>query len=116
MTATLFGSSGFPVGTYNILYSTLWGTSPPDPLGFIALEARAAPSKDSGDDRFGRIVPCCPATAEALGRFPPEPYPPQRQGYCSPSCPRPQGDKSWGFGGKAPKLSVPGRRWAYSTG
>ena len=37
------GSSGFLVGTYDILCSALWGTSPPDPLGFIALEARAAP-------------------------------------------------------------------------
>ena len=37
------GSSGFLVGTYDILCSALWGTHPPDPLGFIALEARAAP-------------------------------------------------------------------------
>ena len=39
----MFGSSGFLVGTYDILCSALWGTHPPDPLGFIALEARAAP-------------------------------------------------------------------------
>ena len=39
------------------LVFTLWGTSPPDPLGFIALEARAAPWEDSGETALGESSP-----------------------------------------------------------
>ena len=112
-TVLLYAASRFLVGTYNTLCQGIWGTSPPDPLGFTALEARAAPSKDRGDDRFGRIVPAALPPLRRSGRFPPEPYLPQRQGDCSTSCPRRKAINPGGLGAKPPRPR-PHRRRAHT--
>jgi len=46
------------------------GDQSPRPPGICRLEGKGSDQNDRGDDRFRRIVPCCPAAAEALGSVP----------------------------------------------
>ena len=92
------------------------GPIPQTPWDLSLWRRGQRPEKTEGTTALGESSPAALPPLRRSGRFPPEPYPPQRQGHGSPSCPRPHGGKSWGFGGKAPKRSVAGPMWTLTTG
>ena len=78
------------------------GLVPQTPWDLSLSRHRSRPRKPTGDDRIERSSPAA-APLRRSGRFPPEPYPPQRQADSSAGCGGGRAVNPGGAGAKPPR-------------